>query len=134
MTSSSGSMTGDGSMFWDNFDTISKTEIYQSLQNLEPSQYELNYHVIIKALKYIFVAMSKGKNDMAMEFYNVILLKLIHINNYEIRKMVYIYILHYANYNSTTRDLSLLSINTFQKGLQDIDPMAEIDAAPGGCH
>ena len=110
-------------MFWDNFDTISKTEIYQSLQNLEPSQYELNYHVIIKALKYIFVAMSKGKNDMAMEFYNVILLKLIHINNYEIRKMVYIYILHYANYNSTTRDLSLLSINTFQKGLQDIDPM-----------
>ena len=75
-------------------------------------------------MKYIFVMMSQGRHDIAVEFYNVILLKLIHIPNYDIRKMVYIYILQYANYNTTTRELWLLSINTFQKGLQDrVDPM-----------
>ena len=116
-------ITGDGQLFWDNLDTISKTDIYQSLQQFEPSQYETNAPMIIKALKYIFVMMSQGRNDIAMEFYHIILLKLIHIPNYEIRKMVYIYILQYANYNTTTRELSLLSINTFQKGLQDFDPM-----------
>lgn len=34
-----------------------------------------------------------------------------------LKKLLYLYLSHYADFNSTTRELTLLSINTFQKDL-----------------
>ena len=41
----------------------------------------------------------------------------------EVRKMVvYTYLVQYADHSAETRELSLLSINSFQRGLRDAEP------------
>ena len=57
--------------------------------------------------------MSKGRN--ASEYFAPVV-KLVASPNLEIRKLVYIYLLRYAEQEP---DLALLSINTFQRDLGD---------------
>ena len=45
------------------------------------------------------------------------------VPNLEVRKMVYIYLARYANTNAECRELALLSINAFQRGLSDKEPL-----------
>lgn len=60
---------------------------------------------------------SKGRN--VSEFFAQVV-KNVASPNLEIRKLVYIYLLRYAEHE---QDLALLSINTFQKDLTDSNPL-----------
>ena len=60
---------------------------------------------------------SKGRN--VSEFFAQVV-KNVASHNLEIRKLVYIYLLRYAEHEP---DLALLSINTFQKDLSDPNPL-----------
>ncbi|KAI8899528.1 Clathrin/coatomer adaptor, adaptin-like protein [Globomyces pollinis-pini] len=71
----------------------------------------------INGLKKLITSISKGE-DVSSYFAAVI--KNVASTNFEVRKLVYIYLLRYAEQEP---DLSLLSINTFQKDLSDPNPM-----------
>ena len=60
---------------------------------------------------------SKGRN--VSDFFPSVV-KNVASSNLEIRKLVYIYLLRYAE---TEPDLALLSINTFQRDLADPNPL-----------
>lgn len=64
--------------------------------------------------------MSKGRN--VSDFFSAVV-KLVGVPNLEVRKMVYIYLARYANHNAECRELALLSINAFQRGLSDREPL-----------
>lgn len=61
--------------------------------------------------------MGRGQ-DCRSHFPSVI--KNIAFNSFQVKKLVYIYLLHYADQEP---DLTLLSINTFQRDLSDANPM-----------
>ncbi|KAJ3394391.1 AP-3 complex subunit beta-2 [Entophlyctis sp. JEL0112] len=71
----------------------------------------------IVALKRLIAIISKGKSVRAY-FPDVV--KNVASSNFEVRKLVYIYLLRYAEEEP---DLALLSINTFQRDLTDRNPM-----------
>ncbi|KAJ3178177.1 AP-3 complex subunit beta-1 [Geranomyces variabilis] len=71
----------------------------------------------IDGVKRLVAMMSKGKNVKSF-FPDVV--KLVASNSFELRKLVYIYLLRYADQEP---DLALLSINTFQKDLADRNPL-----------
>ncbi|KAI8914728.1 adaptin N terminal region-domain-containing protein [Powellomyces hirtus] len=71
----------------------------------------------IDGLKRLVAMMSKGRN--VKEFFPDVV-KLVASNSFEVRKLVYIYLLRYAEQEP---DLALLSINTFQKDLADRNPL-----------
>ena len=64
--------------------------------------------------------MSKGRN--VSDFFSYVV-KLVAIPNLEVRKMVYIYLARYANHDASCREMALLSINAFQRGLSDREPL-----------
>lgn len=49
--------------------------------------------------------------------------KLVGAPSLEVRKMVYIYLARYANHDAQCREMALLSINAFQRGLADREPL-----------
>jgi len=57
---------------------------------------------------------SKGR-DVAEFFADVV--KNVGVKSVELKKMVYIYLVHYADFNSSCREIALLSINSFQKDM-----------------
>ncbi|KAF8802473.1 hypothetical protein BYT27DRAFT_7112247 [Phlegmacium glaucopus] len=71
----------------------------------------------LKAMTKLIALMSKGRN---VSEYFAPVVKLVASPNLEIRKLVYIYLLRYAEQEP---DLALLSINTFQKDLADNSPL-----------
>ncbi|PIL29871.1 hypothetical protein GSI_08078 [Ganoderma sinense ZZ0214-1] len=71
----------------------------------------------LEAMKRLIALISKGRN--VSEFFAQVV-KNVASHNLEIRKLVYIYLLHYAEQEP---DLALLSINTFQKDLSDPNPL-----------
>jgi len=73
---------------------------------------------LLRGMKWLLASMSKGRN--VSDFFPHVV-KLVSVQNLEIRKMVYTYLVHYANYDSNCRELALLSINAFQRGLTDGD-------------
>lgn len=60
---------------------------------------------------------SKGK-DLSNVFPSVV--KLVSTRSFELRRLVYIYLLRYAEQE---QDLSLLSVNSFQRDLLDESPL-----------
>ncbi|KAF8622581.1 hypothetical protein AX15_006925 [Amanita polypyramis BW_CC] len=70
----------------------------------------------LDALKRLIALISKGRN---ISEYFAQVVKNVASQNLEIRKLVYIYLLRYAEQEP---DLALLSINTFQKDLNDSNP------------
>jgi AP-3 complex subunit beta len=70
----------------------------------------------LDALKRLVALISKGRN---VSEYFAQVVKNVASSNFEVRKLVYIYILRYAEQEP---DLALLSINTFQKDLNDPSP------------
>ncbi|KAJ3481196.1 hypothetical protein NLI96_g7828 [Meripilus lineatus] len=71
----------------------------------------------LDAMKRLIALISKGRN--VSEFFAQVV-KNVASHNLEIRKLVYIYLLRYAEQEP---DLALLSINTFQKDLSDPNPL-----------
>ncbi|KAF9466467.1 adaptin N terminal region-domain-containing protein [Collybia nuda] len=71
----------------------------------------------LDALKRLVALISKGRN---VSEYFAQVVKNVASQNLEIRKLVYIYLLRYAEQEP---DLALLSINTFQKDLTDSNPL-----------
>ncbi|TBU27074.1 adaptin N terminal region-domain-containing protein [Dichomitus squalens] len=71
----------------------------------------------LEAMKRLLALVSKGRN--VSEFFAQVV-KNVASHNLEIRKLVYIYLLRYAEQEP---DLALLSINTFQKDLSDPNPL-----------
>ncbi len=68
----------------------------------------------LKGMKWLLAMMSKGK-DVSNFFPDVV--KNVIANSVEVKKMVYTYLVHYADANPSCRELALLSINSFQKDL-----------------
>jgi AP-3 complex subunit beta len=68
----------------------------------------------LKGMKWLLAMMSKGK-DVSDFFSDVV--KNVVVRSVEVKKMVYIYLVHYADASPTCRELALLSINSFQKDL-----------------
>eukprot|EP00956_Cyclotella_meneghiniana_P037402 scaffold138015_cov83-Cyclotella_meneghiniana.AAC.1 len=75
---------------------------------------------LLKGMKWLLANMSKGRN--VSDFFSSVV-KLVGVPNLEVRKMVYIYLARYANHNAECRELALLSINAFQRGLSDGEPL-----------
>ncbi|KAG6812288.1 hypothetical protein H0H92_003597 [Tricholoma furcatifolium] len=71
----------------------------------------------LDAMKRLIAFISKGRN---VSEYFAQVVKNVASHNLEIRKLVYIYLLRYAEQEP---DLALLSINTFQKDLTDSNPL-----------
>ncbi|KAJ7903631.1 adaptin N terminal region-domain-containing protein [Mycena olivaceomarginata] len=71
----------------------------------------------LDAMKRLVALISKGRN---VSEYFAQVVKNVASQNLEIRKLVYIYLLRYAEQEP---DLALLSINTFQKDLTDSNPL-----------
>mmetsp|Transcript_2057 Transcript_2057/g.2972 ORF Transcript_2057/g.2972 Transcript_2057/m.2972 type:complete len:1094 (-) Transcript_2057:32-3313(-) len=68
----------------------------------------------LKGMKWLLAMVSKGK-DMSELFSDVV--KNVVVKSVEVKKMVYIFLVHYADASPTCRELALLSINSFQKDL-----------------
>lgn len=69
----------------------------------------------LKGMKWLLAMVSKGR-DVSDFFSDVV--KNMAVKSVEVKKMVYIYLVHYADHNEQCRELALLSINSFQNDLR----------------
>ena len=67
-----------------------------------------------KGMKWLLAMMSKGTN--VSDFFSAVV-KNVQIKSVEVKKMVYMYLVSYADHDKECRELALLSINNFQKDL-----------------
>nr|CCA18067.1 AP3 complex subunit beta putative [Albugo laibachii Nc14] len=70
----------------------------------------------LEAMKSLLASISKGE-DVSIFFPDVV--KNVIVASVEVKKLVYMYLVHYADVNTQCRELALLSINSFQKDLAD---------------
>ena len=103
-------MLGDSHYFED---TTSPFQIHQYLDNSN----EIDK---LKGMKWLLAMLSKGK-DVSEFFPDVV--KCVAVKSIEIKKMVYSYLVHYADYDASCRDAALLSINSFQKDMSGANPL-----------
>jgi len=75
---------------------------------------------LTRGMKWLLASMSKGR-DVSDFFPHVV--KLTGAASLEVRKLVYMYLVHYADHDDTCRELALLSINSFQRGLADAEQL-----------
>ncbi|MCO5586355.1 hypothetical protein L7F22_040295 [Adiantum nelumboides] len=81
----------------------------------------------VEALKRLLALTSQG-SDVSTFFLQVV--KSVASSNLEVKKLVYIYLVHYAEKRP---DEALLSINTFQKDLVDFNPLVRAWALRAMC-
>ncbi|WBW74185.1 AP-3 adaptor complex subunit Apl6 [Schizosaccharomyces osmophilus] len=94
---------------------LSHTELVHLLEsNSETGKLEALHHLIVQ--------MMHGE-DVSVYFPDVV--KLVVSENPEIRRLVHIYLTHYAEFNP---DLALLCVNTIQKTLYDKNPLVRAAA------
>jgi AP-3 complex subunit beta len=65
-------------------------------------------------MKLLLAMLSKGR-DVPEFFPDVV--KNVVVKSIEVKKIVYIYLVHYADYDNSCREIALLSVNSFQKDL-----------------
>jgi len=75
---------------------------------------------LLQGMKWLLAMMSKGR-DVSSFFSDVV--KLVSCSNMEIKKMTYMYLVEYADYSTQCREMALLSINSFQRGLADAEQL-----------
>jgi AP-3 complex subunit beta len=68
----------------------------------------------VKGMKLLLAMLSKGRE--IPEFFPDVV-KNVVVKSIELKKMVYIYLVHYADYDENCREIALLSINSFQKDM-----------------
>jgi len=96
--------SGDGHFFEDSI-TPSKVRAYlDSIKEAEK----------LKGMKWLLAMLSKGR-DVSEFFPDVV--KIVVVKSVEVKKMVYIFLVHYADYDAGCREIALLSINSFQKDM-----------------
>ena len=95
---------GDGH-FWEDATTPSKVRQYLD----SPKEVEK-----LKGMKWLLAMLSKGRE--VSEFFPDVV-KNVVVKSVEVKKMVYLYLVHYADYDNTCREIALLSINSFQKDM-----------------
>ena len=100
-------------------ETISPNTIRTSLAEADPSNPTYT-HSLLRAMKWLLASISKGRD--VSDFFPLVV-KLVGAASLEVRKMVYMYLVHYADYDATTRELGLLSINSFQRGMADAEQL-----------
>jgi len=110
------STMGDA-QYWE--DSIAPSEIRSQLEKVDPS-HPNSTGVLLRGMKWLLASVSKGRN--VSDFFSVVVKLVQFPHSLEVRKMVYMYLVQYADHDATTRELSLLSINSFQKGLADQEP------------
>lgn len=110
--SSALSTLGD-SQFWE--ETISPATVRNELSTTDPSNPN-STPTLQRGMKWLLASISKGRD--VSDFYPHVV-KLVGATSLEVRKMVFMYLVQYADHDATTRELSLLSINSFQRGLAD---------------
>lgn len=110
------SSVGDA-QFWE--ENISPSTIRTSLSEADPSN-SSQTHTLLRGMKWLLASISKGRD--VSDFYPHVV-KLVGAVSLEVRKMVYMYLVQYADHDATTRELSLLSINAFQRGLGDAEQL-----------
>eukprot|EP00544_Gedaniella_sp_CCMP2646_P013853 CAMPEP_0202500234 /NCGR_PEP_ID=MMETSP1361-20130828/32395_1 /ASSEMBLY_ACC=CAM_ASM_000849 /TAXON_ID=210615 /ORGANISM="Staurosira complex sp., Strain CCMP2646" /LENGTH=275 /DNA_ID=CAMNT_0049132633 /DNA_START=183 /DNA_END=1007 /DNA_ORIENTATION=- len=106
------STMGDA-QYWE--ESISPATIRESLASADPSNPN-STPTLLRGMKWLLACISKGRN--VSDFYPHVV-KLVGAPSLEVRKMVYMYLVQYADHDAATRELSLLSINSFQRGLAD---------------
>jgi AP-3 complex subunit beta len=74
----------------------------------------------LKGMKWLLAMLSKGC-DVSEFFPDVV--KNVVVKSVEVKKMVYIYLVHYADYDNSCREIALLSINSFQKDMSGDNPL-----------
>jgi len=99
------SVGGDAHFFED---TMSVTQVKMALDSRRESE-------AINALKYLLALLSKGVD--VSEFFPEVVKNVVG-NNVELKKLVYMFLVHYADYNNTCREMALLSVNSFQSDLK----------------
>jgi AP-3 complex subunit beta len=110
--SSALSTLGDA-QFWE--ETISPATVRNELSAADPSNPN-STPTLQRGMKWLLASISKGRD--VSDFYPHVV-KLVGATSLEVRKMVFMYLVQYADHDATTRELSLLSINSFQRGLAD---------------
>ncbi|KAH9855187.1 armadillo-type protein [Lenzites betulinus] len=100
---------GSGSAFLDNPE--------EKVKNIAKQLDSSSDREKLEAMKRLIALISRGRN--VSEFFAQVV-KNVASHNLEIRKLVYIYLLRYAEQEP---DLALLPINTFQKDLSDPNPL-----------
>jgi AP-3 complex subunit beta len=68
----------------------------------------------LKGMKLLLAMLSKGRE--IPEFFPDVV-KNVVVKSIEVKKMVYIYLVHYADFDENCREIALLSINSFQKDM-----------------
>jgi AP-3 complex subunit beta len=68
----------------------------------------------VKGMKLLLAMLSKGRE--IPEFFPDVV-KNVVVKSIELKKMVYIYLVHYADFDDNCREIALLSINSFQKDM-----------------
>jgi AP-3 complex subunit beta len=68
----------------------------------------------LRALKWLLAQTTSGK-DVSQFFPDVV--KNVIVKDVEVKKFVYMYLSYYADQDDTTRELALLSINSFQRDM-----------------
>ena len=96
-------------------ESISPQTVREQLGIPDPSN-PSNTTKLVKGMKWLLASMSKGR-DVSDFFSQVV--KLVGAPSLEVRKMVYVYLLRYSDHSAECRELALLSINSFQRGLAD---------------
>ena len=95
------------------FKATEKGEIHELKAQLS----SLKENVKINAVKKVIAAMTVGK-DVSMLFMDVV--KAIHTENLELKKLVYLYVMNYAK---SQPDLAILAVNTFVKDAENRNPL-----------
>ena len=99
------SVGGDAHYFED---TMTEAQVKVALDSRRPLE-------VVPALKYLLALLSKGV-DVSNFFPEVV--KNVVGHSVEVKKLVYMFLVHYADYNMTCREMALLSVNSFQNDLK----------------
>jgi len=95
-------------------DSISPATIREQLSH-DPTQPSSVPH-LLKGVKWLLASVSKGRDVSDFFPYAV---KLASCPNVELRRMVYVYLVHYADRDDDCRELALLWIDVLQRDLSD---------------
>ena len=107
-------IAGDAHFFEE---TLSMDQIQRLLDNKSGSA---GIAEKLQGMKSLLALISKGE-DISRVFPYVV--KNVIVSSVEVKKLVYMYLVHYADANEACRELALLSINNFQKDLADENPL-----------
>jgi len=103
--------SGDAQYFEE---TVTPEKIRKLLNN--PSSGHVGVMEKTDGMKYLLAQMSHGR-DVSEYFPDVV--KNVIVKSVEVKKMVYMYLVHHADANDECRELALLAINSFQRDLAD---------------